>query len=47
MKPIDKNGQYVRSFGDGLFTSAHGLRVDGDDNIWVTDNGNHTVIRIW
>ncbi len=45
IRVYDKEGQYVRSFGNGLFSSAHGLRVDGDDNIWVTDNANHTVTK--
>lgn len=30
-------GAVVASFGDGLFISPHGLAVDGQDNIWVTD----------
>ena len=42
---LDRGGKVLRSFGDGLFTSAHGLRVDSDDNIWVTDNANHTVTK--
>lgn len=42
---LDKEGAIVRSFGDGMFKSAHGLRIDADDNIWVTDNANHTVIK--
>jgi DNA-binding beta-propeller fold protein YncE len=42
---FDRHGKLLRSFGDGLFTSAHGLRIDADDNIWVTDNANHTVIK--
>jgi DNA-binding beta-propeller fold protein YncE len=42
---LDSQGKLLRSFGDGLFTSAHGLRIDSDDNIWVTDNANHTVIK--
>jgi DNA-binding beta-propeller fold protein YncE len=42
---FDSHGKLLRSFGDGLFKSAHGLRVDTDDNIWVTDNANHTVIK--
>lgn len=42
---FDRNGKLLRSFGDGLFTSAHGLRIDSDDNIWVTDNANHTVMK--
>src|SRR5436190_22620488 len=28
-----------------MFASAHGLRVDPKDNIWVTDNAAHTVIK--
>jgi DNA-binding beta-propeller fold protein YncE len=39
------DGQFVRSFGDKLFKSAHGLRVDSDDNVWVTDNADHVVIK--
>jgi DNA-binding beta-propeller fold protein YncE len=39
------DGQFIRSFGDKLFKSAHGLRIDAQDNIWVTDNANHTVTK--
>ena len=42
---LDGGGKVVRSFGDGMFASAHGLRVDSQDNIWVTDNANHTVVK--
>lgn len=42
---LDQPGKVVRSFGDGLFSSAHGLRVDSNENIWVTDNANHTVLK--
>src|SRR3954471_24242292 len=42
---LDQNGKLIRSFGDGLFTLAHGLRIDADDNIWVTDASNHTLIK--
>ena len=47
-KPIvifDSMGKLVRSFGEGLFKSAHGIRVDRDDNVWTTDWANHTVIK--
>ena len=30
-------GELIASFGDGMFLRPHGLRVDGQDNIWVTD----------
>lgn len=42
---LDRQGMLQRSFGDGLFKSAHGLRIDSDGNIWVTDNANHTVLK--
>ncbi len=42
---FDVNGKLLHSFGKGMFDSAHGLRVDASDNIWVTDNANHTVIK--
>jgi len=42
---FDSRGKLHRSFGDGLFTSAHGLRIDASDNVWVTDNANHTVTK--
>jgi sugar lactone lactonase YvrE len=40
---FDATGTYLRSFGEGLFTRAHGLRIDRDGNLWATDVGAHTV----
>src|SRR5512134_1211741 len=34
---FDENGVFVRSFGERLFTRAHGLHVDRDGNLWATD----------
>src|SRR5437773_3397973 len=42
---LDRQGKLLRSFGDGMFTLAHGLRIDAQDNIWVTDAANHTIIK--
>jgi DNA-binding beta-propeller fold protein YncE len=42
---FDENGRYIRSFGDALFTRAHGLRIDADGNYWTTDVGAHTVMK--
>jgi DNA-binding beta-propeller fold protein YncE len=42
---LDRQGKLLRSFGDRMFTSAHGLRIDAGDNVWVTDNANHTVTK--
>jgi len=48
-KPLtefDENGKFIRAFGDGLFTRSHGIRIDKDGNIWVTDVGAHTVMKL-
>jgi DNA-binding beta-propeller fold protein YncE len=43
---FDNNAKFIRSFGEGLFTRSHGLRIDKDGNIWVTDVGAHTVMKL-
>ena len=42
---VKPDGKFVRSFGEGAVTSAHGLRVDAGNNFWTTDVGNHTVTK--
>ena len=38
---FDESGKLVRSFGAGLMVFPHGIHVDRDGNLWVTDgNGN-------
>jgi hypothetical protein len=32
-----KTGRPIRSIGAGLFATPHGLHVDKDGNVWVTD----------
>jgi DNA-binding beta-propeller fold protein YncE len=34
---FDANGALVKSFGAGMLLSPHGIFVDRDDNVWVTD----------
>ena len=34
---FDQSGTLVRSFGGGLMIFPHGIHVDGDGNVWVTD----------
>jgi streptogramin lyase len=34
---FDGNGNLVRSFGQGLFVFPHGIHVDRQGNVWVTD----------
>jgi DNA-binding beta-propeller fold protein YncE len=42
----DQAGNFVRSIEDGLFTHPHGLRIDSEDNLWVTDDGSHVVLKL-
>jgi hypothetical protein len=36
---FDASGKLVKSFGAGMIAFAHGIHVDRDGNIWVTDAG--------
>lgn len=40
-----KTGAVTASWGEGLFVRAHGLEVDHEDNVWVTDAGRHQVFK--
>jgi peroxiredoxin/sugar lactone lactonase YvrE len=40
---FDKDGKFLRGWGQGLFKLPHGLRVDREGNIWTTDNANHVL----
>ena len=42
---LDKDGNYIRSFGKGLFSDdrTHGLYIAQDDSVLVADDGIHTI----
>ena len=40
---FDAKGKFLRSWGDGLFPGAHGLRIDRQNNVWTTDRKLHVV----
>ena len=42
---FDSKGKYLRSWGKSEFGNEHGLRVDREGNVWITDNGHHQVIK--
>ncbi len=42
---FDRNGKFVRSFGEDLVGTGHGLAVDPEGNVWVTDTGHHLVFK--
>src|SRR6185436_16609062 len=38
---FDETGKLVKSFGAGMVVFAHGIFVDRDGNIWVTDGNDN------
>jgi sugar lactone lactonase YvrE len=34
---FDASGKLIKSFGSGMILFAHGIAVDKDDNVWITD----------
>ena len=34
---FDRNGNFVRAFGRGMFLFPHGFFIDAQDNVWLTD----------
>jgi len=44
---FDSAGRFVRAFGtDGLVRRAHGLQIEADGTIWVTDVADHVVLKL-
>ena len=40
---FDRDGKFVRSWGEGDFVRPHGVHIGADDSIYLTDDGDHTV----
>jgi outer membrane protein assembly factor BamB len=40
---FDRDGNFLRSWGEGRFKRPHGLHMGPDETIWCTDDGDHTV----
>jgi DNA-binding beta-propeller fold protein YncE len=48
-KPImefDRDGAFIRSWGDGTFVNPHALRFDPEGNLWAVDNGGHFIVKM-
>src|SRR5262249_15787802 len=43
MVVFDRDGNFLSSWGEGLFRRAHGVHTAPDDTLWLTDDGDHTV----
>ena len=42
---FDQAGNFLRSWGEGVFNHPHGVHLAPDDTIFCTDDGDHTVRR--
>jgi DNA-binding beta-propeller fold protein YncE len=42
---LDRNGRVVRSWGKGLYTNPHSIRIDPQGNVWTVDSGSSVLIK--
>jgi DNA-binding beta-propeller fold protein YncE len=40
---FDRDGTFLRSWGEGQTVRAHGITIGPDDSVWLTDDGAHTI----
>ena len=40
---FNRDGKFLRSWGEGLVKTAHGITIGPDDEVWLTDTGTHTI----
>ncbi len=40
---FDRQGNFVTSWGEGVFSRPHGIRITGDGSVYCTDDIDHTV----
>jgi DNA-binding beta-propeller fold protein YncE len=40
---FDRDGNFITSWGDGLFTRPHGIAIGPDDSVYCTDDLGHVV----
>jgi hypothetical protein len=43
MMVFDRDGRFLRSWGEGQYPRAHGLHIDANDLLYLTDDAGHMV----
>jgi hypothetical protein len=46
MMVFDRQGNFLRSWGEGQYPRAHGVHMAPDDTIFLTDDGSHFVRKV-
>lgn len=42
---IDRQGRILRSWGGGLYTNPHSIRIDPEGNVWTVDSGSSVILK--
>ena len=42
---LDRTGKIVRSWGKGMYTTPHAIRIDPQGNVWTTDAASSMVYK--
>jgi hypothetical protein len=42
---FNPDGTFLHAWGEGAFNRPHGITIDRDDNLWLTDDGGHAVYK--
>jgi hypothetical protein len=40
---FSRDGEFIESWGEGIFANAHGAYIDAEDSFYCVDSGDHTV----
>ena len=43
---FDRAGDFIKSWGEGVFTRPHGIHMTPDETILCTDDCDHSVCRL-
>jgi streptogramin lyase len=42
---VDREGRVLRSWGKGMFTVPHSVRIDPEGNVWTVDAGSSAILK--
>jgi hypothetical protein len=46
MVVFDREGNFLKTWGEGIFKRPHGIHMAPDETVYCTDDGDHTVRRL-